>query len=159
MQPVKKRRILFNYDWWGFVPVQLCQSGRFILSKGDNPYTVEELKSRLESVWSLSSTWRIISLGRGFDNIHFSSQSDRDRVWNRRVWQVKPGIFVFNNGHQISILINKTHLWRGCGFTTSGVLAPTNTYGNFQGRRSSLIKDHWRYIWPFCESSGGGGSI
>lgn len=98
------------------------------MSKGDKPYTVEELKSRLESVWSLSSTWRIISLGRGFDNIHFSSQSDRDRVWNRRVWQVKPGIFVFNNGHQISILINKTHLWRGCGFTTSVGSIGTHKY-------------------------------
>ena len=54
--------------------------GILILSKGDKPYAFNDLRSALDAVWKPSHPWNLISLGRGYFNIHFSTTVDRDCI-------------------------------------------------------------------------------
>ena len=75
--------------------VAMCKDsmiGRLILSKGDQPWKIVDLKKRLQEIWKPTESWRIVSLGRGFYNIHFSNPEDRNRVWQAASWSIKPGI-------------------------------------------------------------------
>ena len=66
--------------------VRICQAsliGRLVLSKGDQPWKIEDLRARLHGLWTPSASWKLISLGRGYYNFHFDSKTDRDKVWNR----------------------------------------------------------------------------
>ena len=54
----------------------LCQFsliGRIVLSKGDTPWSLTNLKDKLSSIWRLQASWRLISLGRGFYHILLNS--------------------------------------------------------------------------------------
>lgn len=36
--------------------------------------------------------WRLIPLGRGYFHLQFDSLEDRERVWAKGTWNIKPGI-------------------------------------------------------------------
>ncbi|PON42859.1 Endonuclease/exonuclease/phosphatase [Trema orientale] len=75
--------------------LELCQFsliGRIFLSKGDSPWKLVDLKFKLQTVWSLSSLWRLISLGRGFFHILLSSEADKAKVWGLGSLNLKLGV-------------------------------------------------------------------
>lgn len=62
--------------------LSLCEDsliGRLVLSKGDKSWRIEDLKTRLNGLWSPTAAWKLISLGRGYYNFQFDSTIDR--VW------------------------------------------------------------------------------
>ncbi|PON36543.1 hypothetical protein TorRG33x02_349140, partial [Trema orientale] len=73
--------------------LDLCQYsliGRIFLSKGDLPWKLSDLKFKLQSIWQLSSDWRLISLGRGFFHILLNSPEEKARVWSMGSMNLKP---------------------------------------------------------------------
>ncbi|PON62527.1 Zinc knuckle CX2CX4HX4C [Trema orientale] len=75
--------------------LDLCQFsliGRIFLSKGDSPWKLVDLKLKLQSIWKLSSAWRLISLGKGFFHILLSSEEEKNRVRTMGSMNLKPGI-------------------------------------------------------------------
>ncbi|XP_050222822.1 uncharacterized protein LOC126672915 [Mercurialis annua] len=66
--------------------------GRIILNKGDTPWKVTELKKKLNDIWRLNNTWRLISIGKGFYYIILSSMDDKTKVWGMGSINIKPGI-------------------------------------------------------------------
>lgn len=66
--------------------------GRVSMAPGDNPYSLEELKSKLEQVWGLSGSWILIPLRKGYYNIQLPNVADRDRILDKRSWGLKPGL-------------------------------------------------------------------
>ncbi|XP_070675746.1 uncharacterized protein [Malus domestica] len=70
------------------------------------PMKTELLKSALASLWKLHNSWKLVPLGKGYFDLHFSSEEDMRRVWG----VVEPVHFnlVFLgclNGNQISNLV------------------------------------------------------
>ncbi|PON86016.1 Zinc knuckle CX2CX4HX4C [Trema orientale] len=75
--------------------LDLCQFsliGHIFLSKGDSPWKLADLKFKLQSIWKLSSAWRLISLGKDFFHILLSSEEEKNRVWTMGSMNLKPGI-------------------------------------------------------------------
>ena len=63
--------------------LDMCKNsliGRAILSSGEKPWKLVDLKAKLYSIWELSSAWRLISLGRGYFQIIISSSVDQTLV-------------------------------------------------------------------------------
>ncbi|PON53521.1 hypothetical protein TorRG33x02_305090 [Trema orientale] len=65
--------------------------GLVILSNGDKPWSLTDLKARLDSIWKISS-WRLISLGKGYFLIMLTFEKDKTRVWSMGSLNIKPGI-------------------------------------------------------------------
>ncbi|PON82607.1 Zinc knuckle CX2CX4HX4C [Trema orientale] len=75
--------------------LELCQYsviGRIFLSKGDSPWKLADLKFKLQSIWGLSPSWRLISLGRGFFHILLSSEVEKSKVWGMGSMNLKLGV-------------------------------------------------------------------
>ena len=75
--------------------IALCKTsmiGRLIQLKGELPLKINDLKARLKDLWQPKVNWRIISLGKGYYNVHFVNREDRDRVWSSGSWNLKPGL-------------------------------------------------------------------
>ncbi|POO00100.1 Zinc knuckle CX2CX4HX4C [Trema orientale] len=73
--------------------LDLCQYsliGRIFLSKEDSPWKLADLKFKLQSIWKLSSDWRLISLGKDFFHILLSSEEEKNRVWTMGSLHLKP---------------------------------------------------------------------
>lgn len=47
--------------------------GRLILSKGDTPLKLGDLRSKLLKIWKSNASWSVVSLGKGFYESNFSS--------------------------------------------------------------------------------------
>jgi len=62
-----------------------------ILSKGDPPLKLEDLRAKLNTLWKPLSKWGITSLGRGFYEFVFSSDEDVKHVRAVLSWSLKPG--------------------------------------------------------------------
>ena len=76
--------------------LDLCQFsliGRLILSKRDKPYALSSLKEKLNAVWKLPASWRLISLGKGYYQVLLSSHEDRSRIWGMGSLNLKPGVW------------------------------------------------------------------
>ena len=76
--------------------LDLCQFsliGRLILAKGDKPYALSSLKEKLNAVWKLLASWRLISLGKGYYQVLLSSHEDRSRIWGMGSLNLKPGVW------------------------------------------------------------------
>ncbi|PON33061.1 hypothetical protein TorRG33x02_355600, partial [Trema orientale] len=75
--------------------LELCKYsliGRIFLSKGEIPWKLADHKFKLQSIWGLTSSWRLISLGRGFFHILLSSEVDKSKVWGMGSLNLKPGV-------------------------------------------------------------------
>ncbi|PON38969.1 Zinc knuckle CX2CX4HX4C, partial [Trema orientale] len=66
--------------------------GRIFLSKGDSPWKLPDLKFKLQSVWQLPPSWRLISLGKGFFHILLPSEEDKNKVWGMGSLNLKPRV-------------------------------------------------------------------
>ena len=65
--------------------------GRLILSKGDPPLKLQELRDKLNIVWKPLSKWGLVSLGRDFYEFVFSDVENVQRVRAVLSWSLKPG--------------------------------------------------------------------
>lgn len=66
--------------------------GHVIYSKGEKPLPTLELQRKLETIWEMSSPLRLLPLGRGYFNIHFGSNEERNKAFLRQSWAMKPGL-------------------------------------------------------------------
>ncbi|XP_058783917.1 uncharacterized protein LOC131658665 [Vicia villosa] len=66
--------------------------GRILWPKGSTPFTVQQLKTKLLSLWSSLQKWGVTSLGKGFFEFSFSSLEDVRRVRASPAWNLNPGI-------------------------------------------------------------------
>ncbi|OIW07807.1 hypothetical protein TanjilG_31999 [Lupinus angustifolius] len=74
--------------------LQRCKThlyGRLILSKGDTPIKFNELRAKLQGLWTMIGTWSMISLSHGFYDFSFSSVEDMMTVCAVGSWSLKPG--------------------------------------------------------------------
>ncbi|KAL8466114.1 hypothetical protein ACS0TY_035284 [Phlomoides rotata] len=66
--------------------------GRIIHVRGDKPLAHEGLITRLRGVWGIKTPWSLTPLGEGYYNIRLSCNADREKIFARRSWQLKPGL-------------------------------------------------------------------
>src|SRR4051812_43341218 len=66
--------------------------GRIIWPKGSTPITVQQLKTKLQTLWSSLPKWGITSLGKGFYEFSFANLEDVRRVRSSPAWNLNPGI-------------------------------------------------------------------
>ncbi|XP_058741883.1 uncharacterized protein LOC131614291 [Vicia villosa] len=66
--------------------------GRILWPKGSTPITVQQLKSKLQELWTSLPKWGVTSLGKGFYEFSFSSLEDVRRVRLSLAWNLNPGI-------------------------------------------------------------------
>jgi len=66
--------------------------GCLILCKGDKPYTMKDLYSKLSTLWKGAAPWRMVSLGRTFYEFQFSSYEDLRLAWAAGTTNLKPRI-------------------------------------------------------------------
>ncbi|CAI8600059.1 unnamed protein product [Vicia faba] len=66
--------------------------GRILWPKGSTPLTVQQLKTKLQALWSSLPKWGVTSLGKGFFEFSFSSIEDVRRVRATPSWNLNPGI-------------------------------------------------------------------
>ncbi|XP_019433032.1 PREDICTED: uncharacterized protein LOC109339940, partial [Lupinus angustifolius] len=67
--------------------------GRIIMSKGDTPLKLTEMKDKLSTMWSMIRKWSLVSLGKGYYEFAFSSIEDMRSVCSVGSWSLKPGFF------------------------------------------------------------------
>ncbi|KAL8529085.1 hypothetical protein ACS0TY_006522 [Phlomoides rotata] len=60
-------------------------------AKTEIPLAKPELASRLSELWNLNSHWSMVHLGKRYYNIMIENLEDRDRIFRRRTWSIKPG--------------------------------------------------------------------
>ena len=64
--------------------LQTCRNnliGRLLLRKGSSPLKTEVLKTSLNSLWRPAGPWRLVPIGKGYFDMHFSSEADMRKVW------------------------------------------------------------------------------
>ena len=66
--------------------------GRVVLSNGEKPWKLVDLKAKLQSIWKLNSIWRLISLGKRYFQIMLNSNVDKNMVWSLGSLNLKPGV-------------------------------------------------------------------
>ncbi|KAK0571609.1 hypothetical protein LWI29_018788 [Acer saccharum] len=66
--------------------------GRVILSNGEKPWKLADLKAKMQSIWKLNSVWRLISLGKGYFQILLNLDADKNMVWSLGSLNLKPGV-------------------------------------------------------------------
>lgn len=66
--------------------------GRFVLNKGDKPYTSKEIEAKLQKHWKTAAPWTLSSLGRGFYEFFFNLESDLQAVWAMGTLNLKLGL-------------------------------------------------------------------
>lgn len=65
--------------------------GRILLNKGVAPVSVVHLKPILEERWKIFDDWNLVSLGRGFYTLQFSSKRDQKWVASTPIWNFSRG--------------------------------------------------------------------
>ena len=94
--------------------VNVCKRnlrGRLVLNKGDKPYASNEIKDKLRKQWKTAAPWTLLSLGRGFYEFFFATESDLQIVWAMGTVNLKPGCYVYLNGQWILIcIIREIHM-------------------------------------------------
>lgn len=66
--------------------------GRLILSKGDSPLKLNDLRVKLLKIWKLTSSWTVVSLGKGFYEFNFASLDDQRKIISHGSWTLNPGV-------------------------------------------------------------------
>ncbi|KAK3211557.1 hypothetical protein Dsin_016263 [Dipteronia sinensis] len=57
-----------------------------VLSSGEKPWKLVNLKAKLQSVWKLNYVWRLISLGMGYFQIMLNSDADKNmEYWHPKI--------------------------------------------------------------------------
>ncbi|KAI9182456.1 hypothetical protein LWI28_025575 [Acer negundo] len=74
--------------------LELCRNaliGHMVLSSGEWPWKLVDLKARLSKHWMLNFDWRLISLGKGYYQIFLKSSAKMNHVWGFSSVHLKPG--------------------------------------------------------------------
>nr|KYP33836.1 hypothetical protein KK1_045281 [Cajanus cajan] len=66
--------------------------GRVLLTKGQQPLKVSDLKTKLSVLWNHIVGWSIIPLGRGYFEIEFHNHEDLGTVLAAGTWDLNPGL-------------------------------------------------------------------
>ncbi|KAL8537633.1 hypothetical protein ACS0TY_012669 [Phlomoides rotata] len=66
--------------------------GRVTHVRGDKPLVQSELIKKLTAIWGIRSPWSLIPIGEGFYNFQFTCGDDRERIFAKLSWQIKPGL-------------------------------------------------------------------
>lgn len=66
--------------------------GRLLLSKGDQPIKIQDLRAKLLCLWKPIEKWRVVPLGKGFYEFSFALAEDLRSVWDASAWNLQPGI-------------------------------------------------------------------
>ncbi|XP_068312484.1 uncharacterized protein [Pyrus communis] len=53
----------------------------------------ESLKNALASLWKLQNSWKLVPLGKGYFDLHFSTEEDMRRVWGGGTCTLQFGLF------------------------------------------------------------------
>ncbi|KAL6206463.1 hypothetical protein ACLB2K_023711 [Fragaria x ananassa] len=67
--------------------------GRLLLRKGSTPLKTSALKQLLNDLWKPVAPWRLVPLGKGYFDIHFTIVDDLRRVWGRGTCSLANGLF------------------------------------------------------------------
>ncbi|KAH6826711.1 hypothetical protein C2S53_016916 [Perilla frutescens var. hirtella] len=62
---------------------QFSLIGHLLLSKGDSPWQVKDLQRELSQILVLLAPWRLVSIGKCFFTLQFTSEVDQLKVWVR----------------------------------------------------------------------------
>ena len=66
--------------------------GRLVLNKADKPYASKEIEEKLRKQWKTAAPWTLLSLGRGFYEFFFDTETDLQIVWAMGTVNLKPGV-------------------------------------------------------------------
>jgi len=83
--------------------IDVCKknlSGRLVLNRGDKSYTTKEIEAKLHKHWKIDAPWTLMSLGRGFYEFFFNSESDLQVVWAMGTLNLKPGLLRLFEGEK-----------------------------------------------------------
>lgn len=64
--------------------------GRIILSKGDPPIKIQDLRNKLSKLWKPLANWKVIPIGKGFFEFSFTVE-DMRRMLVVGSWTLNPG--------------------------------------------------------------------
>ncbi|XP_057803387.1 uncharacterized protein LOC131018691 [Salvia miltiorrhiza] len=70
---------------------QFALIGRFMMNKGAKPKTTRELKTELQSIWSLTSPWHLMPMGKGYFTLKFYNKEDKATAKSHIVWELSSG--------------------------------------------------------------------
>ena len=76
--------------------VKACRTnliGRLLLRKGTKPMKTDEFEQSLLSLWQPLGPWRLVPIGKGYFDIHFSTEADRRKVWGGGTCTLTSGLF------------------------------------------------------------------
>ncbi|KAL8505935.1 hypothetical protein ACS0TY_016966 [Phlomoides rotata] len=59
---------------------------------GDKPLVQADLIKKLTAIWGIRTPWSLIPIGVGYYIFQFSCGDDRERIFAKRTWQIKPGL-------------------------------------------------------------------
>lgn len=95
-QPVRKGKYLsVNIDdslhQQGVRKLEKSLIGCMMLKQGVKPMPTETLKKSLDQTWEIMGDWKLITLGKGYFNLQFSIDSERDCIFSKRSWQSEFG--------------------------------------------------------------------
>ncbi|KAL8484782.1 hypothetical protein ACS0TY_027180 [Phlomoides rotata] len=66
--------------------------GRVTHVRGDKPLVQAELIKKMTAIWGVRSPWSLIPIGEGYYIFQFTCGDDRERIFAKRTWQIKPGL-------------------------------------------------------------------
>lgn len=66
--------------------------GRLILNKGDKPYAKKDIQTKLQKIWKTTGNWSMTSLGRGYYEFFFATETDKRNVWAAGTVNYNPGV-------------------------------------------------------------------
>ncbi|XP_057770865.1 uncharacterized protein LOC130990655 [Salvia miltiorrhiza] len=65
--------------------------GRVLLRKGSKPQATHQLKLELNNLWGIQSEWKLLTLGKGFFTMKFSTLEDKKLAKTKIVWDLAAG--------------------------------------------------------------------
>lgn len=65
---------------------------RLVLTMGEKPYSLDDLKLKLSKVWGIAADWKLVPLGKGYYNINLPNLMNRDKILDKRACHLKLGI-------------------------------------------------------------------
>ncbi|XP_057811449.1 uncharacterized protein LOC131025670 [Salvia miltiorrhiza] len=66
-------------------------TGRLLLKKGKKPKTAMMVKKKLQNLWDVQASWKLIPLGKGYYTMIFNTAEDKLRVKAQNTWEVSRG--------------------------------------------------------------------
>ncbi|KAL8485233.1 hypothetical protein ACS0TY_027509 [Phlomoides rotata] len=90
IKPVRKGLYLTvavdeNLQKQGVLELRDSLIGRVTHARGDKPLVQADLIKKLTAIWGIRTTWSLIPIGVGCGD-------DRERIFAKRTWQIKPGL-------------------------------------------------------------------